>query len=84
VTQGLLIAGGYGEVGRQVATELAPRYPGRVIYSTWAAYKDTPTNDREAAGVSPGESDDRTLVFVRSFPETSTRFAPRPLHQDRP
>lgn len=31
MTDGLLIAGGYGEVGRQVAAELAPRYPGRVI-----------------------------------------------------
>ena len=29
--EGILIAGGYGEVGKQIAGDLAPDYPGRVI-----------------------------------------------------
>jgi saccharopine dehydrogenase-like NADP-dependent oxidoreductase len=29
--QGVLIAGGYGVVGRRLAADLAPDYPGRVI-----------------------------------------------------
>ena len=30
-SQGILIVGGYGVVGRRIATELAADYPGRVV-----------------------------------------------------
>jgi NAD(P)-dependent dehydrogenase (short-subunit alcohol dehydrogenase family) len=33
----ILITGGYGTVGRRVAADLAPDYPGHVIAAGWSA-----------------------------------------------
>ena len=35
----ILITGGYGTVGRRVAADLAPDYPGRVVVAGWSAEK---------------------------------------------
>jgi uncharacterized protein YbjT (DUF2867 family) len=33
----ILITGGYGTVGRRVAADLAPDYPGHVVAAGWSA-----------------------------------------------
>ncbi len=49
-SQAILIAGGYGVVGRRIAAELAPHYPGRLIVSG----RDAERADATAAAIGHG------------------------------
>ncbi|HLF28348.1 MAG TPA: saccharopine dehydrogenase NADP-binding domain-containing protein [Anaerolineae bacterium] len=53
----ILIAGGYGEVGRRIAAELAPNYPDRVIVAGRDPYQAGALADQLGNGIRPLQLD---------------------------